>query len=254
METLNNLKARLAALEAERKALADAIEQDDAQENNADPLKDYRVSSAELALFKWEKANSYALETLKREIEEADSDTARGQARAQVRSIVAMVAALECDYDQLNELREERADSSFPSRVLAQRKSGNPADHSDGWWEDVYPTEAEELADLEEAAGDCEDSEEAKKRIQEDPLSIEVRGGWYSPGEAHDSIGQPEDFRIVLCAGGPHVEILGDLDAHNQPSRAYVQYASWGESGTYHLDAEERAAVLTYCQQFSFGE
>ena len=49
---------------------------------------------------------------------------------------------------------------------------------------------------------------EFESEIHETPLSIEVRSGWHSVGE---DAGEPEEFRIVLCTGGPHVELTGDI-------------------------------------------
>lgn len=166
---------------------------------------------------------------------------AMNQARAQVESIVEMVAALQCDFDRLEELREARADSGFPSRVLAK----NP-DHSGGWWEDEFPDEAAELAELEAAAGECADADEARQRIEEDALSVEVRSGWQTPGEDL----QPEEFRIVLCTGGPHVEIVGGLNRHNEPESVRILYHNWGESGE--LFDFDRDAVLAYAACFFF--
>lgn len=62
----------------------------------------------------------------------------------------------------------------------------------------------EELADLERIADGCADADEARDRIMEDPLSIETRSGWVSVGEEMS----PEEYRIALCTGGPHVEIV----------------------------------------------
>ena len=159
-----------------------------------------------------------------------DNDNAHSQALAQVASITEMVAALECDYDRLQELREE----------------------FNAWQDEDCPEvfeHADELAALESAAGDCSDREEAEQRIQEDALSVEVRAGWASPGEL-STIG--DEFRIVLCTGGPHVEIVGDLDEHGQPERVRILYKDWGTSGE--LIDFDHEVVLTYCRQFYFGE
>jgi len=141
------------------------------------------------------------------------TDTARNQAIAQIQSIVAMVAAYEADYDRLEELRDLQSDSM------------------------LEPDDAEELAELEEAVGDCESQDEALDLIQEDPLSIEYRSGWASPGEELT----PEEFRVVLCTGGPHVEIVGDCDL----SRVRILFRDWGDSGE--LFDFDRDAVVTYC-------
>jgi hypothetical protein len=175
------------------------------------------------------------------------SDTARDQAQRQVDSICQLVAALEVDYDRLEELREERASSSFASLILAQRGApGLPIAATAEWWEEVNPSDADELEELEAAAGDCESADDAQERISEDPLSIEVRSGW---SEVGDTLA-PDEFRVVLCTGGPHVEILGDLDGHGEPDRVRVMYRGWGESGELHDFDHE--AVLTYCRQFTY--
>lgn len=148
------------------------------------------------------------------------SDTAHDQAIAQVESIVRMVAALELDYDRLEELR------------------GIESPDED---------EARELAELEEAAGGCESEDDARQRILEDALSVEVRSSWHTPGESPE----PSEFRILLCTGGPHVEIVGELDDSNEPCRARVLYRDWSESGE--LFVFDRESVLTYCRCFYFG-
>ena len=177
------------------------------------------------------------------------SDNARDQAILQVESVVSMVRALQADYDRLDELREERDDwvkslmdacgilePSDDSRVVALRR-----------WAQEFPEDAEELAELEDAAGDCSDDEEARERIQNDPLSIEVRSDWCNYWEEMT----PSEARIVLCTGGPHVEILCDLD-RGQPSRPRVIYKDWGTSGE--LFDFDHDAVTTYLEQLYFGE
>lgn len=171
-----------------------------------------------------------------------EKDNAESQARAQVASICEMVAALQCDYERLEELREERDDYENPE--LGNLAS--PEVHRIAW-EQENPGEAEELAELESAAGDCEDEDEARQRIEEDALSVEVRSDWVSPGEEMTA----GEFRIVLCTGGPHVELVGDLE-HGEPSRVRVLYRDWGESGE--LFDFDRDAVLAYCACFFFGE
>ena|SRR5688572_18406743 len=94
--------------------------------------------------------------------------------------------------------------------------------------------------------------ETARDAIQEDPLSIQIRDGWRTPGGEST----PEEFEILLCTGGPAVRIVGDLDSHCEPSRPRLQYQDWGTSWTeYHdISKEQREALLAYCQQFYFGE
>lgn len=207
------------------------------------------------------------------------SDTAESQARAQVASVVAMVAALNVDYDRLEELREERDNLhgtlAGSNGVLEQREKtlGKPGAPWDGKGllpvplsystaEEVEEARKEvssvseelqrvlaELADLEDAAGDNTSEDEAREAIEGDALSVEVRSGWHELGAPL----VPEEFRIVLCTGGPHVELVGDLD-RGTPSRIRVIYKDWGTSGEYFPDSAEREALETYCAQFYFGE
>lgn len=161
--------------------------------------------------------------------------TARDQAIAQCASVADMVAALECEYDRLEELREEMSD-------------WNLSDGDPGPWCDSNPDDAAELTELESAAGDCADADEARERILEDALSVDVRSDWSAAGETLDAA----EFRIVLCTGGPHVEFVGDLNRYNEPTSVRCLYRDWGDSGE--LFDFDHDAALTYCRQFYFGE
>ena len=96
--------------------------------------------------------------------------------------------------------------------------------------------------------------EEALTVIQEDPLSVEVRSEWHSPG-AQDSGGMSE-FKILLCWGGPAVQIIGELDDYSQPCEAKLQFQDWFIGWTDHFPEDENAdeILLEYCQQFYFGD
>ena len=97
---------------------------------------------------------------------------------------------------------------------------------------------------------DYQSREEVEQAIQEKPLSVEVRSGWASVGESAD----PAEFRILLCWGGPSVEIRGELDGNFVPESVKVFYADWGGPGEYILSGEEGEAVTEFCKQFYFGE
>jgi hypothetical protein len=160
------------------------------------------------------------------EKERTDSEE---QAAAQLESIKGMVAALECDYERLEELREERA-------ALDDERD----------WPD-----AQELAELEEAAGEFTSSDEARDRIQEDPLSVQVRGGWHDPGAEDEG---PEEYEILLCTGGPACRIIGRLDRHNEPDTARLQHQDWGTPWTELITTgADHDALLTYAHAFYFG-
>lgn len=168
------------------------------------------------------------------------------QAKAQAASIVAMVDALTCDYERLQELRDERetlaSAAEDPEIEDEQAKAAGAALAQ--WDED----NAKELNELEDAAGDCKDEDEARERIQEDPLSVEVRSGWTA---ASDVPLTAAEFRIVLCTGGPHVEIMGELNQYQLPCRAWLQYQDWGTPMTQFFDIEQ-STLLIYCQEFYF--
>lgn len=139
---------------------------------------------------------------------------AEQQAHAQVSDIVEMILALGCDFDRLEELREEKRDCEDDGLAFE--------------W-------SEELAELEEQAGEYAGRDEVCDAIHETPLSVEVRSGWHAVGE---DAGEPEEFRIVLCTGGPHVELTGDTGRSVR-----VVFSDWGECGEYYPHADERAAL-----------
>jgi hypothetical protein len=99
---------------------------------------------------------------------------------------------------------------------------------------------------------DCpHDVEVAREAIWDDPLSVEVRGDWHTPG-AVDACA-PYEYKILLCWGGPAVQIVGMLDDANEPCTARLQYQDWfTEWMNYTLTDTEEETLLKYAQQFSF--
>lgn len=154
------------------------------------------------------------------------------QAKAQYESICEMVAALEVDYDRLDELKSE-----FESEITGDERA------------EWIKKNSVEFTDLGYAAGDCENRDAARERIQQDPLSVQVRSGWYNPCDSQEA---PEEFEILLCTGGPAVRIIGELDEHNEPSRAWLEYQDWGTPWQRYFDAEQDT-LLAYCREFYFG-
>lgn len=101
--------------------------------------------------------------------------------------------------------------------------------------------------------GDEVTQEEAQERIQESPLSVEVRSGWCSLAEWADAP-QPEEFCVLLSTGGPALRIIGDLNHHGEPECPRLEYQDWGTPWTEAFgDWVDDDALLTYCQQFCFG-
>jgi hypothetical protein len=108
------------------------------------------------------------------------------------------------------------------------------------------PDDADELEELTALAGDCQDEDEARDALDSDPLCVEFRSGWESAGSELTA----SEFRIVLATGGPHVEIIGELDHNGYPHRAWMQYRNWGESGQIDID---RSYLLAYASHFIGG-
>jgi hypothetical protein len=148
------------------------------------------------------------------------------QAKAKLQSIVRLVTALEVDYDRMDELREESS---------------------------LNDEEQQELEELEENAAGYTNREEVLDDIESDPLSVEVRDDWRSPS---DDSGDPVEFKILLCWGGPAVQIIGELGRHSIPENPHLQYQDWGTPWADYINMtdEEREALQTYCEQFYFGD
>lgn len=153
--------------------------------------------------------------------------------RCAAASIVEMVAALEVDYDRLEELAMERAE--WLAEGSLTRK-----------WEN----EAEYDAIIDDA-GECTSTDDARTRIEEDALSVEVRGDWCSIG-AMDELKEPVEFKILLTTGGPAVQIRGELSA-SEPIRAWLEVQDWGTPWTRYFDISQDT-LLAYARVFYFGE
>lgn len=181
-----------------------------------------------------------------------ETNYAEEQASAQYQGIVDMLAALECDYDRLEEMRDEIggltcALSDCDELPVGEQDAAREAAQAaiDAW-------DAENNAEFQTLiaeAGDCTSRDDAAERIQEDPLEIQVRSGWANLGDSLN----PEEFQILLCTGGPAVRIRGELDQHREPCRAWLEYQDWGTPWTQYFDASQDT-LLQYCQQFYFGE
>ena len=97
-----------------------------------------------------------------------------------------------------------------------------------------------------------EEWDEARTAIREDPLSVEIRPDWHTPGA---DPGRPLDYTILLCTGGPACQIIGTLNQYHEPDSARIEHQDWFEPWTeYHLNSEEETIVLTYANQFYYGD
>ena len=129
-------------------------------------------------------------------------------------------------------------------------------------WLAAYESIREMVAALD-AARDEDAAETARQTIQEDPLEVTVRSGWYAPGS---EAGKPEEFCILLSTGGPASRIIGSLDEHGQPEMARLEVQDWGtpwagQWGTAEVQAalgdgaaEVTEVLLAYAREFYFGE
>jgi len=187
----------------------------------------------------------------------ANNENARNQARAQFESIKEMVEALNLDWDRLEELREEKAELA---RIIsddddavnqAHKLNGHERAHAELELREWLTENEEELSELESEAGDYKDSDDARQRINEDPLSVQVRSDWHDPGSA----GEATEFQILLCTGGPAVKIEGSLNQYGEPESASIFYQDWFTPWeALNLTHEEQEIVLEYCRCFYFGE
>ena len=96
------------------------------------------------------------------------------------------------------------------------------------------------------------DEERARQHIEEDALSVEVRGDWHTPGD--DDTSGATEYNILLTTGGPAARIVGQLD-RGQPSSAVFEYQDWFKPWTeVYTDSADSAILLKYAQCFYFGE
>lgn len=153
--------------------------------------------------------------------------------RCAAASIIEMVAALDVDYDRLDEMLAER--------------NAEPETTFSPWW-------VAELEALKQAAGECASRDDAEQHIREDALSVEVRTGWYVPSDCVDARDRPtaEEFRILLATGGPAVRIMGEL-SNGEPERAWLEVQDWGTPWTRYFDIEQDT-LLAYARCFYYGE
>lgn len=178
---------------------------------------------------------------------EEKEDRAKQQAAAQLSSIREMVAAL--DIETAAKAYVKDLTKTQCKKLLVGNTVKRPdEDEVEQWRETVV----EAIVEFSIEPEDFEfDEEDARERIQEDPLSVEVRSGWCSnPSEL-----KPEEYTILLCTGGPACRIIGDLSEHGDPETARIEYQDWFTPWVdYPLDSEEEADVVRYAQQFYFGQ
>jgi len=162
-------------------------------------------------------------------MENEKTDRAKDQASAQMDSITRMVACLTLDWERLEELRD------LAANVATEDEMGSD--------------DLAELAELNSIAEDCEDEDDARQRIDGDPLDVQVRSDWTTPGEEMT----PDEYMILLCTGGPAVRITGDL-YYGEPCSACLSYQDWGTQWTeYAGDNLNLDTLLAYASNFIAG-
>lgn len=105
-------------------------------------------------------------------------------------------------------------------------------------------------------SGDPEALDEARQRIHEDPLSVQARTEWIDPNQFHhpEINVEPMEYRILLCTGGPAVQIVGSLNQYGEPVSAVIEHNDWfGGWESYLLNDEEEEDVLEYARSFYYG-
>ena len=102
------------------------------------------------------------------------------------------------------------------------------------------------LEAVENAADD--EREAAEQAIYDDPLAVDVRSGWVNVWTTEF---EPVEYRVLLCTGGPAVQLEGELDDRNQPYNVQLQHQDWFEPWqTVPLTAEDTETLLTYARYF----
>jgi len=190
----------------------------------------------------------------------------REEAIAQKDKVCALVRAIMVDYDRMDELNgirdefigydiafdalmdeyREETEAAEKDRIKAELDATQAEMNKLGWGDEMQA----ELEELEDDADGCTNLDDAERALLESALDVGVRSGWTNPAEKLEA----SEFMILLSTGGPSVRIVGELDAHGIPDRAWIEYCNWGITWRElcAITSEERELILAYCQHF-FG-
>ncbi len=193
--------------------------------------------------------------------EQAQANELQEIGRNAYTSIAEMVSALDADkraeLEEAADEAESAADTAEEEADAAEEEARENTENDpekynaeEASHERGLAMEAREIANAARAAFDAlPDEDDARETIQEDPLSVEVRSAWHTPGAE----ASPDEFKILLSTGGPATQIIGELNEHGEPITAQLQAQDWFTSWTTYREADEET-LLKYCQQFFFGE
>ena len=174
------------------------------------------------------------------------------QARAQLESIREMVAKLTIE-GAATSYAAELSRAQCVELLADDAVSGIGLEDEDTL-EELQERVAELITDgTIEPDGFEFDEDEARQRIEEDALSVEVRSDWHTPGSS-DEDRKPAQFCILLCTGGPACRIMGELDENLEPHRAWLEHQDWGTPWTQYYEPGIQETLLAYARVFYFGE
>jgi hypothetical protein len=145
--------------------------------------------------------------------------------------------------------RTERAKAQARAQLTAIKEMVTCLQQAEAGAQDMGTEDQGDLEEWQKAKA----FEEAREEILDSALSVHVRTGWHSVGAVEAC--KPTHYKILLCWGGPAVQIVGTLDDYNQPDSARLQYQDWFTAWEdYPLTQAQEETLVQYAQQFYFDE
>lgn len=148
--------------------------------------------------------------------------------------------------------------------------SQHAIDNAKAWFANIR----EMTSQFDDAVSNDPDQQDPiREHIQESPLSVQVRSGWHTPGDAPT---MPSEYEILLTTGGPGLRIVGELDEYDEPASATLEWQDWGtpwttyqptisrkiregKIGEYEIDEGQlvpnaEAILLSFARHFYYGD
>ena len=113
--------------------------------------------------------------------------------------------------------------------------------------------QASETNEPQDLDGELLTEDQLYTRVYETPLSVEYRSAWCTE---LGQLSEPDECRVVLCTGGPHVELRAGLNQYGGPrDDVRVLYQDWFEplSQLYISGAEVRDALERFMTAVAGG-